>query len=192
MATRVSRTWKPRSPEASGLPPVREARARSRTPRPRSAYDAGDRDGLPHRSVIDGGERRGPGDLDVAGEHVRIGDDHGRLGAGDLDVAHPGQRGVEAEHALADAAVDEPGDRRHVGGDLDVEDGSGPVTGLDRPGGPALGADRRDTGHRSEELNQGGQVVRADVEQRTGTGAEQELRAGVEDIGADVLDHGLR
>ena len=46
--------------------------------------------------------------------------------------------------------------------------------------------------HGPEQLHQGGQVVGADVEQRTRTGGEQELRVGVEDVGADVLDHGLR
>ena len=41
-------------------------------------------------------------------------------------------------------------------------------------------------------MDQGGEVVRAHVEQRSGTLREQELGAGVEDVGTDVLHDRLR
>ena len=102
-------------------------------------------------SVPHGGEFRGAGDLDLAGERVRIRDDHGALGTGDLDDARSAVRRLEAEHALADPAAFELSDRADVGGDVDRKLRAQPITDLDGTGGPTLRSDRRHRGERAED-----------------------------------------
>ena len=58
--------------------------------------------------------------------------------AGDLDDAHLCQRRLEAEHALAHPSTGELRDGRHVGGDVNRELGSQPISDLDGAGGAIL------------------------------------------------------
>ena len=83
-----------------------------------------DRDDLPLRILADRGEPRGPGDLHLAGEPVRIRHDEGSLRTGDLDDAHPRQRRLEAEHALAHPLHPQTARWRRHGWDLNRELGA--------------------------------------------------------------------
>ncbi len=74
---------------------------------------------------------------------------------------------------------------RHADGDLLA--GARPVA--DDPGGTRARTARGHAGDRAERLDERGQVVRAHVEQRSGTGLVEEVRVGVPAVRAGVLHH---
>src|SRR4029079_7829365 len=78
-----------------------------------------------------------------------------------------------------------------MGGDLDGKGGSLPVSNLHGPGGTASGSDGGDPSHRTEDVHEGGEVVGADIEERTGPSREQELGVRMEHVRPGVLHHGL-
>ena len=129
---------------------------------------------------------------DAALEHVRVGDRERALGAVDLDDALTGQRRVEADQrgaGLAALELGEHGDgRRRLDGELL------PLVRADEDLALLLRLQthRGDLLDGAEEAHQGGEVVRADVQQRARALGEEEGGVGVEDLRALPLHGGLR
>ncbi len=119
-------------------------------------------------------------------EAVRVGHDQCSFSAGDLEL-HPRQLGVEAEHALGRLAALEFVQGADVCGNR-----HGELFARARAGADDAGLARfRDGGAHlcdgPEQLHEGRDVVRADVEQRAGALLEEEVRVRVPRLGAGAL-----
>ena len=127
----------------------------------------------------------------VPAEVVRVGHAQRGLGSGQLEQ-DPSQRAVEGVDRGGGPAVGEAESGADVGGYVDGERLTGSRPGADDAGRAGLSGDRGDLGDRPEQLDQAGDVVRADVEQRTGAALKQKGRVGVPGLRSRLLHQGQR